>query len=282
MLDLRRERWPGRRASLQAHRQLGAWGSWGKALWHLEGQHRPGSRSLRPTGHPLVQSLRLREPRALYSFCCRCLDSSSRRRARSMPYLRQERWPRRWVSLQDAIRVREKAPGVGGRASVDDPPLTAPPGLAELITPDAHDLIGGRPAFAAVVLAGASFPPLPLEDSLQLVHLYAERGSPKFEAAASDRSLRAPIAYLHHSSQGCYKPSQGALRRPLTGFAERGEVRHGVLASTSLHRSLAIQRPCSVSDPAHALPATCSWWPPPATHGWTSIVERELEAGGPN
>ena len=32
--------------------------------------------------------------------------------------------------------------------------------------------------------AAREFPTLPLEDLLQLVHLYAERGSPKYEKAA--------------------------------------------------------------------------------------------------
>jgi hypothetical protein len=32
--------------------------------------------------------------------------------------------------------------------------------------------------------AARQLPNLPLEDALQLVHLYAERGSPKFESAA--------------------------------------------------------------------------------------------------
>ena len=32
--------------------------------------------------------------------------------------------------------------------------------------------------------AARELPNLPLEDALQLVHLYAERGSPKFEPAA--------------------------------------------------------------------------------------------------
>jgi hypothetical protein len=32
--------------------------------------------------------------------------------------------------------------------------------------------------------AARELPNLPLEDALQLVHLYAERGSPKFEQAA--------------------------------------------------------------------------------------------------
>jgi hypothetical protein len=44
--------------------------------------------------------------------------------------------------------------------------------------------------------AAREMPALSLEDSLQLVHLYAERGSPKFEAAA----MRWLERYLVESS----------------------------------------------------------------------------------
>ena len=44
--------------------------------------------------------------------------------------------------------------------------------------------------------AARELPNLPLEDALQLVHLYAERGSPKFEKAA----LRWLERYLTESS----------------------------------------------------------------------------------
>jgi hypothetical protein len=40
--------------------------------------------------------------------------------------------------------------------------------------------------------AARELPNLPLEDALQLVHLYDERGSPKFERAA----MRWPEPYL--------------------------------------------------------------------------------------
>ncbi len=44
--------------------------------------------------------------------------------------------------------------------------------------------------------AARELPNLPLEDALQLVHLYAERGSPKFEKAA----MRWLERYLVESS----------------------------------------------------------------------------------
>jgi hypothetical protein len=47
-------------------------------------------------------------------------------------------------------------------------------------------------------------PNLPLEDALQLVHLYAERGSPKYEKAALrwlDGSLTEGSPGLQHFAQ---------------------------------------------------------------------------------
>jgi hypothetical protein len=49
-----------------------------------------------------------------------------------------------------------------------------------------------RRALWAAEDAARELPNLPLEDALQLVHLYAERGSPKYEKAA----LRWLIRYL--------------------------------------------------------------------------------------
>ena len=46
--------------------------------------------------------------------------------------------------------------------------------------------------------AARELPNLPLEDALQLVHLYAERGSPKFEPAAR----RWLVRYLTEGSPG--------------------------------------------------------------------------------
>ena len=49
--------------------------------------------------------------------------------------------------------------------------------------------------------AARELPNLPLEDALQLVHLYAERASPKFETAALrwlERYLTEGSPRLHH------------------------------------------------------------------------------------
>jgi hypothetical protein len=46
--------------------------------------------------------------------------------------------------------------------------------------------------------AARELPNLPLEDALQLVHLYAERGSPKYEKAAMRRLERA----VTHPNEG--------------------------------------------------------------------------------
>ena len=53
-----------------------------------------------------------------------------------------------------------------------------------------------RRALWAAEDAARELPNLPLEDALQLVHLYAERGSPKFERAA----IRWLERYLAESS----------------------------------------------------------------------------------
>jgi hypothetical protein len=49
--------------------------------------------------------------------------------------------------------------------------------------------------------AARELPNLPLEDALQLVHLYGERGSPKYERAALrwlERSLTEAAPRLRH------------------------------------------------------------------------------------
>jgi hypothetical protein len=66
--------------------------------------------------------------------------------------------------------------------------------------------------------AAREFPNLPLEDALQLVHLYAEHGSPKFEPAArrwlvrylseGTPSLR-DIAKVTASLAACETPGDG-------------------------------------------------------------------------
>jgi hypothetical protein len=57
------------------------------------------------------------------------------------------------------------------------------------VTAEAHAQVRFRRAIERRALwmaedAARELPNLPLEDALQLVHLYAERGSPKFEKAA--------------------------------------------------------------------------------------------------
>ena len=52
--------------------------------------------------------------------------------------------------------------------------------------------------------AARELPDLPLEDALQLVHLYAERGSPKYERAAMrwlERYLTEGTPRLHHFAE---------------------------------------------------------------------------------
>ncbi len=52
--------------------------------------------------------------------------------------------------------------------------------------------------------AARELPKLPLEDALQLVHLYAERGSPKYERAALrwlERYLPERSPTLHHFAE---------------------------------------------------------------------------------
>jgi len=52
--------------------------------------------------------------------------------------------------------------------------------------------------------AARELPNLPLEDTLQLVHLYADRGSPKFEKAALrwlERYLKEGSPRLRHFAE---------------------------------------------------------------------------------
>jgi hypothetical protein len=58
--------------------------------------------------------------------------------------------------------------------------------------------------------AARELPNLPLEDALQLVDLYAERGSPKFEPAAR----RWLVRYLTERT-----PSLGDVAKVTVGFA---------------------------------------------------------------
>ena len=69
-----------------------------------------------------------------------------------------------------------------------------------------------RRALWAAEDAARELPNLPLEDALQLVHLYAERGSPKFEKAA----MRWLGRYLDESS-----PSLEQFARVVANLASR-------------------------------------------------------------
>ena len=69
------------------------------------------------------------------------------------------------------------------------------------VTAEAHAHVCFRRAIERRALwmaedAARELPNLPLEDALQLVHLYAERGSPKYEKAA----MRWLERYLTESS----------------------------------------------------------------------------------
>jgi hypothetical protein len=64
------------------------------------------------------------------------------------------------------------------------------------LRPRGHSPSQARLLSAGGVLGQPQLPYLPLEDALQLVRLYAERGSPKYEKAAMRRLTR----YLDESS----------------------------------------------------------------------------------
>ena len=74
------------------------------------------------------------------------------------------------------------------------------------MTAEAHAHVRFRRAIARRALwaaedAARELPDLPLEDALQLVHLYAERGSPKYERAAMrwlERYLSEGTPRLQH------------------------------------------------------------------------------------
>jgi hypothetical protein len=77
------------------------------------------------------------------------------------------------------------------------------------VTAEAHAHIRFRRAIERRALwaaedAARELPNLPLEDALQLVHLYAERGSPKFERAAMrwlERYLSEGTPRLKHFAE---------------------------------------------------------------------------------
>jgi hypothetical protein len=65
------------------------------------------------------------------------------------------------------------------------------------VTAEVHAAVRFRRAIESRALwlaedAARELPNLPLEDALQLVHLYAERGSPKYEKAAMRWLERGP------------------------------------------------------------------------------------------
>jgi hypothetical protein len=63
--------------------------------------------------------------------------------------------------------------------------------------------------------AARELPNLPLEDALQLVHLYAERGSPKFDPAAR----RWLVRYLTEGT-----PSIRDVAKVTASLAKRADV----------------------------------------------------------
>ena len=65
--------------------------------------------------------------------------------------------------------------------------------------------------------AAREMPNLPLEDALQLVHLYAERGSPKYEKAA----LRWLVRYLSEGTPTLKDVAKVTSRRSRRAWLER-------------------------------------------------------------
>lgn len=68
--------------------------------------------------------------------------------------------------------------------------------------------------------AARELPNLPLEDALQLVHLYAERGSPKYEPAAR----RWLVRYLTEGT-----PSLKDVAKVTASLARYGSAEGGVI-----------------------------------------------------
>ena len=76
-----------------------------------------------------------------------------------------------------------------GRAAAERREGTCSPWEHTFVTAEAHASVRFRRAIERRALwlaedAARELPNLPLQDALQLVHLYAERGSPKYEKAA--------------------------------------------------------------------------------------------------
>jgi hypothetical protein len=78
--------------------------------------------------------------------------------------------------------------------------------------------------------AARELPNLPLEDALELVHLYAERGSPKYERAAMrwlERYLAEGSPRLRHFAEvtaSLAKPAPTPSFRFQTSYAPYGAV----------------------------------------------------------
>ncbi len=88
--------------------------------------------------------------------------------------------------------------------------------------------------------AAREIPNLPLEDALQLVHLYAERGSPKYEKAAlrwlsiiEHRGLRHN---LMDTAAGAGRADRPANSRTCAPIYQARDVRH-LFGAPRLHRA---------------------------------------------
>src|SRR6476619_4329585 len=84
--------------------------------------------------------------------------------------------------------------------------------------------------------AAREFPNLPLEDALQLVHLYGERGSPKYE--------RAAMRWLERYASLRARRSSNTSRRSRTSFPDAAE-----LAEARLFGAVPSSVPSSNPDP---------------------------------
>jgi len=91
-----------------------------------------------------------------------------------------------------------------------------------------------RRALWAADDAARELPNLPLEDALQLVHLYAERGSPKYEKAA----MRWLERYLTESPPRPHLDARARLPGRADGIPIRGRF-SGCTCTPGLHERLA-------------------------------------------
>jgi hypothetical protein len=118
------------------------------------------------------------------------------------------------------------------------------------VTAEAHPHVRFRRAIERRALwmaedAARELPNLPLEDALQLVRLYGERGSPKYDRAALRRLERylAEGSPLSNTSRSQLQNSLGETHRT-PGSAARGgpSPRSSVLAARASGRSLPARR----------------------------------------